>query len=75
MGYTMRTDRYRYVEWHAWDKETNTWGERTGRELYDHQNDPLENTNVAGQEENDTIVKMLSEKLNKGWRAALPDDD
>ncbi|MCF6341901.1 MAG: sulfatase [Bacteroidales bacterium] len=72
MGYTLRTDRYRYVEWYAWDKETDTRGELTDRELYDHQNDPQENTNIAGLEENTAMVAALSEKLNLGWRAALP---
>lgn len=57
MGYSLRTDRWRYTE----------WGDR-GRELYDHQTDPGENTNVAAQPENKALVEQLSRQL----RAALP---
>src|SRR5262249_33073664 len=40
-GLTMRTDRYRYVEW------TNAkTHEIAARELYDHQSDPQENENI-----------------------------
>ncbi len=72
MGYTIRTDRYRYVEWYEWDK-SNTKGALTDRELYDHQDDPGENINIADFEENAQIVASLSDQLNKGWRDALPD--
>ena len=44
MGYSLRTDRYRYNEWR--DFET---GLVQARELYDHDNDPLETVNVAGR--------------------------
>ncbi len=40
MGYSIRTDRYRYTEWR--DFKT---GAVTARELYDHQRDPLETIN------------------------------
>jgi iduronate 2-sulfatase len=42
MGYTLRTDRFRYVEWR--DIET---GARGPRELYDHRADPAETVNRA----------------------------
>ena len=42
MGYSMRTDRYRYTEWAEPGKEP------AGVELYDHQADPAENVNIAG---------------------------
>ena len=42
MGYAIKTDRYRYVEW------TNTEsGEVLARELYDHYSDVQENVNQA----------------------------
>ena len=69
MGYAMRTDRYRYVEWKNMKN-----GDVVSRELFDHQADPQENTNVAEVSGNKDVVSKLSQKLNKGWRAALPID-
>jgi len=67
MGYSMRTDRYRYTEW---IDQTNR--EVVARELYDHKTDPAENQNVAAA--NADLVRKLSVQLNKGqgWRAAKP---
>ena len=31
MGYAMRTERYRYIEWYAWEAESNTRGKLTDR--------------------------------------------
>lgn len=45
MGYAVRTDRYRYVEWR--DRAT---GEIMARELYDHEKDSPENVNIAEKE-------------------------
>ncbi len=67
MGYTMRTDRYRYTEWQAYGT-----GEVKGRELYDHAADPHENVNAAERPENADVVKALSEQLRKGWKSARP---
>jgi arylsulfatase A-like enzyme len=66
MGYTMRTDRYRYTEWQSKS------GERIAAELYDHQTDPAETRNVAGAPEQASTVTELSAKLKAGWRAAGP---
>ena len=68
MGYSIRTENHRYTEWVNW--ETN---ELAAIELYDQTMDPNENINIAGIEENKSIIKELSEKLKLGWRAALPD--
>ncbi len=67
MGYSIRTDRYRYTEWQPRDG-----GEPVARELYDHQEDPQENVNLAGRAEHKELVKGLSRQLRAGWRAALP---
>ncbi len=66
MGYSMRTDRYRYTEWGEPGKEP------VGVELYDHEKDPDENVNIALRPENNELVKKLSETLHAGWRRALP---
>ena len=49
MGYSMRTDTHRYVQWMVWDgaKLLPDWSKVVGRELYDHDQDPLENVNLA----------------------------
>lgn len=58
-GESIRTDRYRY----------NRWGEE-GEELYDHQTDPKEFTNLVGMEQHsDTLKHMraLLETKNEGF--------
>jgi arylsulfatase A-like enzyme len=67
MGYTIRTDSYRYVEWYDWNTKAFA-----ARELYDHETDPSENVNIAGRPEDQTIVEELAARLKAGWRAALP---
>ena len=66
MGYSMRTDRYRYTEW--LDREKRA----VARELYDHHHDPDENVNIAVRPENQELVAKLSKMLHAGWCAALP---
>ena len=67
MGNAMRTERYRYIEWV--DPKTK---EIKARELYDHQVDPSENNNIAGESENAKIVKKLHKQMKTGWKGALP---
>ncbi|MDF1746508.1 MAG: sulfatase-like hydrolase/transferase, partial [Gimesia sp.] len=63
MGYSMRTDRYRYIEWQ--DRRTR---KVVATELYDHESDPQENTNIAGVSENKERLTELSHQM---W-ALLP---
>ncbi|TFH36970.1 MAG: DUF229 domain-containing protein [Bacteroidia bacterium] len=67
MGYSMRTSRYRYNEWIDYFA-----GELSGRELYDHLNDPDENINIALDPDYKGLVHQLSYQLNAGWKYALP---
>ncbi|MCC9609501.1 sulfatase [Blastopirellula sp. JC732] len=67
MGYTMKTDQYRFTAWK--NKKT---GEVVATELYDHQVDPAENENVAGEAENAQLVAKLQERLDAGWKDAKP---
>lgn len=67
LGRTVRTDRYRYVEW-----VDLASGDVRARELYDHQTDPYENISVAGRETHEALVDSLSAVLHAGWKAALP---
>jgi iduronate 2-sulfatase len=68
MGYTMRTERYRFTAWLHRDDHSQV----DALELYDHQTDPQENENIANKPQNATLVKELTTKLQTGWRAALP---
>ena len=67
MGYSMRTDRYRYTEW-----QHRRTGEAVARELYDHEEDPQENVNLADAGEHKDLVARLSKQLKAGWKAARP---
>ncbi|MER2490758.1 sulfatase [Catenovulum sediminis] len=58
MGYSLRTDRYRLI---AWMNTQTTSPEPLFVELYDHQNDPNENVNVAADQPH--TVKTLMQKL------------
>jgi arylsulfatase A-like enzyme len=72
MGYAIRTDRYRYVEWYNWLKEKDIAGELLCRELFDHQLDPMENKNIAKDPANKELIQTLSLKLKAGWTKAKP---
>ena len=48
-------------------------GERSRAvELYDHQNDPQENTNLGVLPQYNDLVKRFGEQLHQGWRAVRP---
>lgn len=67
MGYTVRTDRYRYVEWYKWNPKQKTKGDFITRELFDHKTDPQENSNIADVSENKELILELSKSLTKGF--------
>jgi arylsulfatase A-like enzyme len=60
MGYSIRTDRYRYTEW----RPLKT-GDIAARELYDHGNDPNETVNLAEQTAHAETVERLQGKLRE----------
>lgn len=75
MGYTMRTDRYRYTEWVRFTGRPDykiKWNKKAGVELYDHQIDPEENVNVYQDQAYEVTVQELSKQLHDGWRLAIP---
>ena len=57
----VRSDRYRYIRYRA-----------GGEELYDHQNDPYEWTNLAKQESHAAIKQELVGWITKDWAASAP---
>jgi iduronate 2-sulfatase len=64
MGRSIRTDRFRYTEW---------GGDPKVAELYDHEVDAHEYTNLARDPRSAEIVAEMRRRLREGWRAALPD--
>ncbi|MBI4624261.1 MAG: sulfatase [Verrucomicrobia bacterium] len=63
-GYSLRTPRWRYTE----------WGDagRHGRELYDHDADPKELTNLAAVPAHSKTVQELSRQLSMAVKASFP---
>lgn len=66
MGYAIRTNRYRYTEWH--DNNYRSYNDYnsskiSGRELYDYEKDPLETRNLVKDPAYNATVKLLKEKM------------
>jgi iduronate 2-sulfatase len=55
-GYSLRTQRYRYTEWGE--------GGKSGIELYDHETDPHEYTNLADSKDHAQTRAELSKRLH-----------
>ena len=78
MGYTIRTDKYRFTEWYTFDRNTSKpdFNAKWGTELYDHSTPTIsfndENVNLADKPEMESTVNELRKALHDGWRAALP---
>ncbi|MDO8541178.1 MAG: sulfatase [Opitutaceae bacterium] len=68
MGYSMRTDRYRFTVWVGRRDHSKV----DAIELYDHQVDPQENTNLARKPEHKALVDQLMIQWRAGWRGAVP---
>lgn len=65
-GYSLRTKRYRYTEWH--DNNYNSSlkynnNNIVGVELYDYEVDPLESRNLAEDKTYEAEIEMLKAKL------------
>lgn len=66
MGYTIRTDKYRYTEWYSegyrsYDKYDESL--IVGKELYDYEKDPNETKSFIGDKKYNDIQEDLQEKL------------
>ncbi len=66
MGYSMRTDRYRFTEWRVPGTDFREY------ELYDHKTDPQENTNLAGHPSHQPVMSQLKQQLDRGWNVFQP---
>lgn len=67
MGYALRTDRYRFVEWREGQA-----GKILAQELYDHERDPEESRNVGGDPNYRSELERLSKMLATDWPGGLP---
>lgn len=67
MGYSMRTERFRYTEWQDFST-----GAALERELYDHSDSHAEIVNLAEDADYRQTVADLARLLRAGWKAALP---
>jgi len=68
MGYSMRTDRYRFTVW----VDQTDHSKIAALELYDHESDPQENINIAADPKNKALVEELMNQWRGGWRGARP---
>ncbi|XP_076240049.1 iduronate 2-sulfatase isoform X2 [Calliopsis andreniformis] len=76
MGYTLRTERYRYTAWLAFTPERKEpdWANILAEELYDHEIDKIEYQNLANIQKYIKIKQELKTLLQRGWRNALPEN-
>ena len=68
MGYSIRTERYRYTEWIGGGYTAETPYEQAkivGRELYDYLKDPLETRSLIDDKEYAQVQKMMKELFIK----------
>ena len=56
MGYSIRTEKWRYTEWD---------GGKRGAELYNEQNDPREEKNLAADPEHRKVVGDMQRLLRR----------
>jgi iduronate 2-sulfatase len=67
IGYSMRTERYRFTRWVDRQDPNHLYA----TELYDHQTDPGENTNIATDPAQQTLIEQLTAQAIAGWKGAL----
>ena len=78
MGYSIRLDLWRFVEWYSFNRTSATPDFNTiwGTELYNHTlttevfND--DNVNLAADPKMSVMVQDLKKVLQAGWRKAMP---
>ena len=76
MGYSMRTNQFRYTEWVHFPGKPSfqpIWNVSYGTELYDLKRDPEENCNRVDDPDYLKVQLKLSAQLHAGWKVARRD--
>jgi arylsulfatase A-like enzyme len=72
MGYAIRDERYRYVEWINEAKHVNPeshYKDVVARQLFDYKSDPLEKYNIAGKDSIKEVQSRLAEELHRYYES------
>ncbi len=74
MGYAIRNDRYRYIEWMEEGRHVNPdadYSAAIAKQLFDYKYDPLETVNIANKDSVKEIQKELAKELQKFYRRTI----
>jgi arylsulfatase A-like enzyme len=71
-AHTVRTKRYRYAEYGN-TQEPDVEEKYVAIELYDHEKDPFEQVNLAGNPDYASVEAEMKALLHGGWKGALPE--
>ncbi|MBK1876694.1 sulfatase [Pelagicoccus mobilis] len=65
MGYAVRDERYRYVEWFRAGNTNDRYNKKSvvSRELYDYEKDPMETVNVVDDPEYAAVVRQMKQRM------------
>lgn len=76
MGYTVRTERYRYTEWYKDYRSTQPLNGKkpTARELYDYEKDPLETHNYVNDPEYKEVVREMQKLMHDFLKSQIGTD-
>ena len=75
MGWSIRTSRYRFIEWRAADFSADkpVFGDHAQAvELYDYETDPLERENLADKAEHAAVLKSIKPSSTNCCRTCQP---
>ncbi len=59
MGYSIRTQKYRYTVWVPWTNKISKFDKIVAEELYDYENDPLETENLVAKASYASILTTM----------------
>ena len=63
MGYSLRTEKYRYTVWVEWKNKVSNFDKIIAEELYDYEKDPLETVNQVNVKSYTTIANAMKKYM------------